>query len=150
MSDRFPHTCKLGGRLTATAFERLQREIKAAGWPEVVLDEDKGTLTLMDNDGACDAYCEFLRLLRARRVAYDYVCGGRYEYTGDLFKWRPGLRKVRRTDVDANDSPILSAGSIHAILGKLDRKRCRPQTIAAMIRRDVLYDIPALPSFVVS
>jgi hypothetical protein len=149
MADRYPHWCSIGGTVTAKKREAIMTQVRKAGWPDFSINPAEGKFVLTDCDAVCDAYEEFLRWLQKNKLAYDYICGARGEYSGDLTKWRPGMRAQVSTDVDAKDRTILSESGVKKLLAMLDTKGCSAKKAAAFVRDELLMNIPALPKFVV-
>ncbi len=149
MADRFPHWCSIGGKVKAKKLERLQKQIASVGWPSMVLNAEEGKLILTDDDGVCDAYEDFLAWLQKNKLPYDYVCSGRYEYNGDMQKWRPGMDHIAVCETEASDQPFLARNSsaLMKVLKELDAKRCDRKKMAAFIRHELLMDVPELPKF---
>lgn len=130
--------------MTRRLFEKFKTQVQKAGWSDV-FNENRRFFDVQESEAAYDTFDDFLKWLRKNKIPYDYVCGARYEYNGDLRKWRPGMRKEAVTTVDSSNDPILLPSVIATILKKLDGRRCNTKKLAAFIRHDILKDIPPLP-----
>lgn len=155
MADRFPHWCSIGGTVTKKKFDKIQKKINEAGWEEVQIRHtclDGGRLLLQASDDVGDAYNDFLTWLRKNNLAYDYVCGGHYEFNGEMHKWRPGMRKDAYCEVEANDSPFISKNSeaLQKIFRSLRSKNFNRKKLIEFIEEQMLMDIPPLPPFQVT
>ena len=143
MADRFPGEIHIGGTLRVTdhdpddidAFlaecceqptdwgESAHGDALTLDTIDQVIDQDTGWITFR-NDQACYGVFEELEELCCRLdLSFDRNSDARYEYDGELVRWRPGMERPLVESATQSGNPLIDRARVEACLATLKAGR---------------------------
>ena len=84
-----------------------------------VIDEDTGFIIFRDDQACYGEFEELEELCRELGLSYDRTSDARYEYDGELVRWRAGMEEPLVEDADKNGKRLIAGEHVEACLATL-------------------------------
>lgn len=139
MSDRFPGEICIGGTLRVADHdpddvseflgqcseqptqwgEPSQCEEVTLSTISQVINENSGFIIFRDDQARYGEFEELEELCRQLGLSYDRTSEARYEYGGELVRWRPDMERPMIEDADQSGKPMVHCDRIEECLATL-------------------------------
>ena len=164
MSDRFPTQIQIGGNVSRNLLPALMKAINEEqlqnAWgngiqpiatEEQLLDciEDDH-LYLCDDERAWGEFTDLERFLVEKKIAFDRSHGPRYEYSGELVLFRPGMEAPACAICNDSGTLLVEIEEVQKARDMLKACHTLPETQEVVAALDALCaeaDIEPLPPF---
>jgi|MudIll2142460700_1097286.scaffolds.fasta_scaffold67830_4 hypothetical protein len=171
MSDRFAAQITIGGDVPRSLVEGLCNEISASGgsrdWGETSCEPssaeellasrgEDGTITLYDSEARYGEFPELESFLTAHGIPFDRTSEAKWEYDGEIVKFRPGHELYHLLATQDGETSITSE-EIEEIAKRLDdveglSKRALLDLVVQVrddLRSVMAMDVPPVPPLVI-
>ena len=177
MADRMATEVWIGGTISPALAEELCAVVRDTGasleWgggvfapssvKELLEANDDGHLHLYDDDRAWGEYDDLEEFLRQHKVPYERQTASRYEYDGEIARYRPGIG-LEVAITTASGDPIVEIASLqpvvkslralftHAKSGKSDKASVlrRVERLQKLLLSKLPRDMPPLEPFTIT
>lgn len=164
MADRFPGEIHIGGTLCLASHEQEDVDLflgqcsdQPIQWGErrngdpltldtldQVIDPATGWITFRDEQACCGVFEELEELCRRLDLPYDRNSDARYEYDGELARWRPGMESPLVELATQAGHPLVPRDRVEACLSLFQDGRVE-DGIKAL--QELLPEVTPLPRF---
>ena len=159
MSERFSSVITIGGKVQVADVPELIEAINAEEigieWDESHFEPgsaadllealEGGLLVLTDHERSWGALSDLEPLLQKKGIAYDVHVEGKYEYDGELRRFRPGLGFFSQPTLNDGCEAVCPESSLREVLALM----CREQHRTAQEKLNAILgpEIPVLEPF---
>jgi hypothetical protein len=165
MADRFPTVIRLGGEVSRALLPDLIAAINSEdleanyGVPlprikreeqlHEYLEPNSGALVFYDENRAWGGFDDLEEFLFERSIPFDRQHAGRYEYSGELVQFRPGMAGPQCAEVNDSGQIVVLAKEVQSVrdLLKNDGVAALAQALEKLNACCIDIDVAPLPKF---
>ena len=167
MADRFPGEIRIGGTLRVADHDPNDIDLflgqcseQPTEWGESgqrgaltldtisqVIDEDTGFIIFRDDQACYGEFEELEERCRQLGLSYDRTSDARYEYDGELVRWRPGMDQPLVENATQSGHALIDRERVQACMAIFQSGRV-DDGIKAL--QDLVPEVAPLPPFSVS